>query len=114
MGLGYLFDHSYSGALDMSADGSVLVGVSGNDPDPDQTAFIWDAVNGMRDLKTVLETEFGLDLTDWKLRQAWAVSADGLTITGVGENPDGNREAWIANIPEPSTALLLGSRLGLA
>jgi hypothetical protein len=35
-----------------------------------------------------------------------------MTITGYGRNPGGVPEAWIAVIPEPSTALLFG--FGLA
>ena len=43
------------------------------------------------------------------------ISADGLTIVGIGLNRNGDREAWMAILPEPSTALLLGSGLlGLA
>ena len=30
-------------------------------------AFIWDSVNGMRSLKEVLITEYGLDLSGWTL-----------------------------------------------
>ncbi len=29
------------------------------------------------------------------------ISADGMTIVGYGTNPDGNDEAWIANISNP-------------
>ena len=52
-------------------------------------AFIWDTLNGMRNLKYLFENEYGLDLTDWHLRSASAISADGLTIAGTGINPDG-------------------------
>ena len=87
----------------MSADGSVVVGSSGF------KAFIWDAANGMRSLEQVLLDQ-GIDLTGWDLNAALAVSADGQTVVGRGIGPAGE-EGWIATIPEPSTALLLG--LGL-
>ncbi len=42
-------------------------------------------------------------LSHWELTIAWGVSADGHTITGTGFNPNGQTEAWIAQIPEPSS-----------
>jgi probable HAF family extracellular repeat protein len=75
-------------------------------------AFIWTPEDGLQNLKTFIETEFGLDLTGWTLSEARGVSDDGLTIVGRGTNPGGDLEGWIAVIPEPSTAALLG--LGLA
>jgi hypothetical protein len=78
-------------------------------------AMIWDQLHGPRSLQEVLEDEFGLDLTGWDLTAATSVSGDGLTIVGYGTNPSGNREAWIATIPEPGTGSLLALRLvGLA
>ena len=94
----------FSIALDVSEDGSVVVGESDG-------AFIWTPTGGIQSLQVLL-TNLGLDLTGWELSKATGISADGRTIAGHGTNPDGNTEAWIAVIPEPSTALLLG--LGLA
>ena len=65
----------------------------------------------MRLLSDVLRGQ-GIDFTGWKLHSVDDISADGRTIVGLGTNPDGNIEVWIATIPEPSTALLLG--MGLA
>ena len=65
----------------------------------------------MRELKAVLETEFGLDLDGWELQSARGISANGLVIAGQGINPDGEYEAWIATLPEPSTGVLVS--LGL-
>ena len=42
-----------------------------------QRAFIWDAVNGMRDLQVLLEAELGSDLTGWTLTEA-----SGMTVCG--------------------------------
>ena len=55
--------------------------------------------------------ELGLDSDGSDLISAEGISADGLTIVGFGTNPSGDIEAWIAVIPEPSTALLLASGL---
>ena len=93
------------------ADGSVIVGIGNTDLGDE--AFIWDATNGIRNLRMVLITDYGLDLTNWTLREARGISADGLTIVGIGTNPNGQEEGWIADlhptpIPEPSTLVLLG------
>ena len=98
-------------SFDVSADGSIIVGRASFS----NIAFIWDAEHGTRALRDVLANDFGLDLTGWTLTEAWGVSADGLTIVGVGTNPSGATEAFLAIIPEPSTALLFGAGLaGLA
>src|SRR5262249_18011671 len=90
----------------VSADGSVVVGDSGS------TAFRWDATFGMLSGRGILITQ-GLDPTGWRLDQATGISADGRTIVGVGLNPAGQQEAWIARIeavtvPEPSSLTLFG------
>jgi len=103
--LGALFGGS-SRANDISADGSIIVGES------DGHAFIWDEANGIRNLKYVLETQYGLDLSNWKLTSANSISADGRTIVGDGvytvyaQLPDGSQwevfidsESWIAVLP---------------
>jgi hypothetical protein len=73
-----------------------------------------DAIHGMRRLQDVL-TANGAELTGWILGDALGISADGRTIVGVGTNPDGELEAWLAIIREPGTAILLAAGLaGLA
>jgi hypothetical protein len=76
-----------------------------------QEAFLWDSANGMRELDQVLTTlGLGPQLAGWDLYAATGISADGKVIVGWGTNPSGV-EAWIAIIPEPSTALLLAAGL---
>lgn len=93
---------SYATAI--SADGSIIVGqgtgASG------EVGFIWDSLHGMRDLREVLSSGFGLDLTGWTLRYVSDISADGTVIVGTGINPDGNYEAFRAVVPEPATLVL--------
>jgi probable HAF family extracellular repeat protein len=86
-------------ALDVSADGSVIVGSIADPLWDTKEAFIWNERDGMRHLQTVLIDDFGLDLSGWHLRSASEVSADGLTIVGSGGNPDGHGEVWIAVLP---------------
>jgi len=90
-------------ASGVSADGSVVVGYGASSSGIE--AFVWDETNGMRALIQILADQ-GIDMTGWNLFSATAISADGLTIVGYGANPSGNTEAFIASIPEPSTALL--------
>lgn len=112
VGLGDLSGGTFSSlANDVSSDGSVVVG-QGNSASGNE-AFIWDATNGMRNLKTVL-VGLGLNLTGWTLTSAKGISSDGNIIVGEGINPSGDTEAWMADInavPEPATLLLLGSAL---
>ena len=92
-----------SQAFDASANGSIVVGESSTGITGSCTteAFIWDAENGIRRLENVLNAE-GLNLTGWILCTARGISDDGKTIAGTGINPEGFREAWIANIdPTP-------------
>ena len=84
-------------ALDVSADGGVVVGSTGSQ------AVIWSR-DDFRDIQSILESN-GLELQGWNLTHATGVSADGNTIVGFGMGPRG-QEAWIATIPEPSTLAL--------
>jgi probable HAF family extracellular repeat protein len=100
-------------AYGVSSDGSVVVGqsVSGSGYE----AFIWDSTNGVQNLKTMLTTNYGLNLTGWTLTAAKGISADGQVIVGYGTNPQGNTEAWRADlhtdtvVPEPFSLAFLGS-----
>lgn len=100
VGLGDLPDGDwFSQANAVCADGSVIVG-TGTTIDG-QAAFIWTPDRGMWFLQHVLEEEYGLDLTGWKLREALAVCSGGHTIAGWGEDPRGDLAMWVARIPQP-------------
>jgi hypothetical protein len=95
--LGSLPGGSTSGEANAaSADGSTVVGRTGLSP---FRAFVWDEPTGMRDLRALLMDDFGLDLIDWELEEAFDISHDGLTIVGDGVNPNGDGEAWIVTVP---------------
>ena len=100
VGLGDLPGGSFSSsAAAVSADGSVIVGV-GRTPLGSEAA-VWDDGDGrgrVRNLREVLTNDFGLDLTGWRLEAASGVSDDGLTIVGVGYNPNGVLKAWRAHV----------------
>lgn len=102
--LGVLAGSDGSRARGVSRDGSIVIGTAGdnacgNCPDP-EFAFIWDEQQGMRDLRTVLMSEYDLanELTNWQLEFANSISADGTVIVGDGINPDGHREGWIVDL----------------
>jgi probable HAF family extracellular repeat protein len=85
----------------VAADGSVIVGASFIDRRDPATAFICDATHGMRSLRSVLESEYGLDLTGWSLENASSITPDGLVIVGWGKNPAGHVEAFRVVLPAP-------------
>jgi probable HAF family extracellular repeat protein len=91
-------------AADVSGDGSVVVGSAGG-------AFIWDEANGVRSLKAVLASEYGLDLPGWTLTSASAITPDGLAIVGQASHPEfGDNVVYRVVLPEPAgTAVLAGA-----
>lgn len=90
--------------LALSADGRWAVGHSGELYE--EIAVLWDTTTGaVQDLNTLFTSTFGFDLEGWTLQVATGISADGLTITGWGLNPEGATEGWVAHmgaVPEPS------------
>jgi len=93
---------SHSWASAVSADGSVIAG-EGHYGSGRSTAMVWTAQHGARDLRIVLETEYGLDLSGWFLESATGISDDGKTIVGIGFSPRG-REGFIAHLGTPCYA----------
>jgi probable HAF family extracellular repeat protein len=93
--LGFLPNYTRSRALAVSGDGSVIVGqqsISGGLGVP----VIWDSAGQPRILKEMLETDYGLDLSNWELKEVTDISANGKVIVGWGINPDGLQEGWVA------------------
>lgn len=88
----------------ISDDGSIIVGSASGLAG--ETAFIWTADTGSIELAAYLKPLVGGQLAGWTLTSADAISADGLTFAGVGVNPLGVSEGWVAQIPAPGTAAL--------
>ena len=108
VGLGTLYSGYPTKALAVSADGSVIVGQSRmDDLYHSYDAFIWREGEGMCSIKYLLENDYGLDLTGWQLTEAHDISGDGTRIIGMGYNPDGYEESWMATIPEPGLCSLM-------
>jgi probable HAF family extracellular repeat protein len=95
-------------AWDVSDDGDTIVGLAGSG----KGAVIWRSGLEMTPLQDILIAA-GVDLNGWTLESATGISGDGRKVVGFGINPDGNREAWLADLkglPEtvPTPALLPG------
>ncbi len=91
-------------AFATTADGSTVVGVSGDAP-PNlavtvRAGFIWDEARGMRSLKSVLEQQLGHELVGWTALAPLAISSDGTVIAGSARNPNGEAEPFVARLPE--------------
>jgi probable HAF family extracellular repeat protein len=116
--LGSLSGMDVTHPMDVSSSGSTIVGVSYSDVTWDFQAFIWDAAHGMRNLKSVLQSDYGLTIpAGWTLNVAYGVSADGTYIVGAGTDASGNTEGFLVSLPEPATIVQLGlaaAFLGLA
>ena len=94
-----------SQALAVSADGFVVVGrgyIAGTcgpfGCGSQARAFVWDRLNGMRDLQVLL-LSLGADLGPARLDVATGVSADGRTVVGTCFVTGASNEAFKAHLP---------------
>lgn len=86
----------------VNGDGTLIGGSQGS-----RRAWIWDPVNGMRDLKQVLVGDYGFNLDGWTLEQVFDISADGRYIVGAGFFTSGTaniQSSFVAIIPSPAGA----------
>lgn len=88
---------------DVSYAGTRIVG--GNFASGSSAAFLWESGTGMRELRAVLEDDYGLDLSGWTLLDANGISPNGRWIVGDGINPAGAREGWVAFLGSPACGL---------
>ncbi|MCA9503710.1 MAG: PEP-CTERM sorting domain-containing protein [Myxococcales bacterium] len=98
-------------ATGVSTYGRTIVGQYRVNARPVYTPFIWTEARGLEDLEVLLRS-LGVSMDEWSLSEVLDVSADGRTILGTGRGPGSAlTQIWVAVIPEPSTALLLGAGL---
>jgi probable HAF family extracellular repeat protein len=112
VGLGRLPGATGSKALGVSGDGSIVVGLSFSEALYDSEAMIWSESAGLKRLLDVLVAQGATGLDGWTLNYAAGISEDGRWVVGDGENPNGDREAFLANIaavPAPAALWLLGT-----
>jgi probable HAF family extracellular repeat protein len=99
-----------SSAYDVSADGSVVVGTSDSGiPD----SFVWTAASGMLNLRDVLAARGATGFENWTSLYAFGISGDGSTVVGYGRNPNGQDEAFVANIKVPEPAAVSIAMFGV-
>jgi probable HAF family extracellular repeat protein len=105
--LGVLEGDSSSEAAAVSGDGTLVVGYSSGRKNDKFTsrAFIWDSARGMREIQSILKSQYDLDLPGWTLDEATAISSDGTAIVGEGTNPQGKTQAWIVRITDTQPTL---------
>lgn len=92
VGIGNLSGASYGAAEAVSSLGRFVGGSSGG------RAFLWTEHLGMRDVQEMLARNPQIDLEGWTLTSVTAISPDGVYLAGDGINPDGNQEAWWAEL----------------
>lgn len=95
-----------SRASDISDDGT-LIGGWGSEV-TGRRAAVW--LNG-GPILSAQNYLLGLGITGlqgWRLTEVSAISPDGLTLAGVGINPAGLNEGWVAHIPSPGAGVLGG------
>lgn len=103
--LGSLEGGTFSTAYCVSGDGLSAGGFS-DDASGELSATLWTASLGMVDLNVYLAS-LGVDMAGWRLTTTTGISADGRTLVGVGVF-DGEERGWVATIPAPGTAGVLG------
>ncbi|MEM7357304.1 MAG: hypothetical protein AAF657_41195, partial [Acidobacteriota bacterium] len=80
-------------AFDASATGDVIVG--GDPMATTSNAWMWTAAAGAQDLQSLLAAA---GAASWQLLAATAISDDGCTVGGIGLNPAGVREGFVATL----------------
>lgn len=98
IGLGAFSNDSspWSQAYSISDDGEIVLGRSRTSKA--REVFIWTEDSGMQLLQDVLVIQGISDLSLWERVRDAVISPNGRWIAGAGENPEGQREAFIASL----------------
>lgn len=94
-----------------SSDGAVLVGDVYDANFTNYRGVVW-SDSGVQTIESYL-TGFGIDMTGWTIGTCHGISQDGMTLVGVGLNPEGQTRGWVAVIPAPATAALVATGVGV-
>jgi hypothetical protein len=85
-------------AADATYDGKKIIGNNNVISVPGTNPIIWDPINGLRDLQSLLEADHNIDLSGWSNITARGISDNGNYIVGSGTNPQGKTEGWVISI----------------
>lgn len=111
-GLGVPTGFTSSLAQAASGDGAIIVGLAQGGPDGNR-GFLWTQATGPITIEDYfISMGLGPDIAQWTLARVTDVSSDGLTFVGVGVDPLGQQQGWVARVPESSSLLLLGATAG--
>jgi hypothetical protein len=90
-------------AYRISGDGQIIIGSATADASGEIgfVSSIWGEVHGWRRTDQLL-IDIGIDLSGWDEVVASDISDDGRLIVGIGRNPDGRFEAWLADLSNPT------------
>lgn len=103
--LGMLPGDNSSLAVAVSEDGNTVLGVSRMCA-MDNKPFLWTPSGGMVNLADHLSALGATGMAGWQLNFPLDISADGNAILGVGINPSGAMQEWVAYLtPPPSGSI---------
>jgi hypothetical protein len=83
----------------VSADGSVVLGWSRDQPDVDYISypFLWTRRTGILDLNAMI-AQFGGEFREWRIESPIGLSSDGRTVLGIGYHL-GDGESFVLTLP---------------
>jgi probable HAF family extracellular repeat protein len=86
----------------LNGDGSIVAAISDARGDDDSSR--WSIRTGWQPLPDLLAAQGVAEVQGWSLDTVTAVSADGTVFVGIGTDPDGHTQAWMARLPVPAAA----------
>jgi hypothetical protein len=91
-------------------DGNVAVGGTADETGT-REAIVYHRRSGTQSLQDVLIDEYGLSesLNGWTLEAARGISANGLTIAGIGKSPTIDEAIWVVDLDYPITWVYPGN-----
>ena len=106
VGLGFLPGGDSSTAIGVSADGSVVVGTANITANGSGVAFRWTQAGGMQSVAAWLAAAKVAVPAGWALTAAAGTNSDGSVVVGLGTDPSGNSEAFLARVSPVGSGII--------